>query len=231
MEDKKTKIIGIIQKLLIHANDQEGTPEGDAFKSKAARMMSKYRIEEADIDLEDDNFIYDTFDFFIDGDLHPQWVGSLVWMFCNTFDCKSVVRKDHTRGCRTWEVIGTFHDVETVLYFIDVVSRHIEKETRKKCPRKDQSKKRNQMGNIAVSIIWQRLHELKKQMESIVEDDPNAKALIIRKMDEVEEAFNELYPGIQPSKEEKFDMPKEPDLIKAGINTGETAPLHFALED
>ena len=107
MDERKQKIIDKIQKILIKANDQEGTPEGDIFKRKAAIMMAKYRINETEIDLNgDDTFILDTFEFFNDGKQRPQWPGQVVNMFCYAFDCKTVYRKklDSTE----WEIIGTF---------------------------------------------------------------------------------------------------------------------------
>ncbi|MDP8268239.1 MAG: DUF2786 domain-containing protein [Candidatus Tenebribacter davisii] len=229
MNEDKQKIIDKISKILCQAKDQEGTPEGDTFKRHAAMLMAKYRIQETEVDLETDNFIADTFKFYKDGTKRPQWVSSVVSTFCATFDTKVIFRKfyDYTE----WEVIGTFSDVETTLYFIDVVTAHIEKEAWKFFPQKTYSGKRNQFGNVAASIIWERAWELKSQMDETIHAQEGCTALVVVKEKEIQEAMEEMYPNLRAGRRSKTDMPSDKKTWDAGKAAGKSAPLNFAIGD
>jgi len=229
MKEEKKRIIEKIQKIMVQAKDQEGTPEGDTFKKHAALLMAKYRIQETEIDLETDNFILDTFKFYKDGSKHPQWVSSIVSTFAHTFDCKVVFRT--LPEYREWELIGTFSDVETSLYFIEVVCGHIEKECFKTFPQKTYSGKRQQLGNVAADVIWNRAWELKHQMDQTIHADKNCTALVVVKEKEIEEAVAEMYPKLKKGKSEKRDMPSDMKTWAAGQEAGETAPLNFGIEE
>ncbi len=227
MQEDKQKIIDKIGKILIQAADQEGTPEGDTFKRHAAMLMAKYRIHETEVDLETDNFIMDTFEFYKDGTKRPQWVSSVVSVFCKTFDCKVLFRKfpEYTE----WEVIGTFSDVETTLYFIDVVTAHIEQKAWEAFPQKTYSGKRNQFGNVAAGVIWERAWELKNQMDTTIHEDEGCTALVVQKEKEIQEAMDEMYPNLTSSRAKKKDMPSDKKTWDAGTAAGKSAPLNFAI--
>lgn len=229
MEDKKMEIIEKIQKMLLLAKDQDGLPEGDAAKSMAARLMAKYRIQETEIDLETDRFSLDTFSFLKDGPRVPQWVSSIISAFTYTFDCKSVFRT--TFEGKEWEIIGTFSDVETVLYFVEVVCHHIEAAGFETFGAVNRHKKRQQLGNVAAEVIWQRTMELKTQMDKTIHEDSGCTALVIKKEKEVGDALNELYPNLTSSKREKTDFPSDAKTLAAGRKAGETAPMNFAVEE
>lgn len=229
MKEDKKKIIEKISKILIQAKDQEGTPEGDTFKKHAALLMAKYRIQETEVDLSTDNFILDTFTFYMDGSKHPQWVPSIVSTFAHTFDCKVVVRTKY--DCKEWELIGTFSDVETALYFIEVVCGHIEREAYKMFPQKTFSGKRQQFGNVAASVIWDRAWELKNQMDETIHADSDCTALVIVKEKEIQSALDELYPNLPEGKSVKKDLPFDKKTWDAGRKAGESAPLNFAIEE
>lgn len=228
MEEEKQKIIDKIQKIMIQANDQKGTPEGDTFRSAAARLMAKYRIKETEVDLDQDNFIMDNFEFWNDGKRRPQWPGTLVSTFCYIFDCKTIFREYTDRT--EWEIIGTFSDVETTVYFIDVVSAHIEKASHEEFPQKTYSGKRNQFGNVAASVVWNRAWELKEQMDTTIHEDEGCTALVVQKIQEIKDAVDEMYPKLKKSKGKKKDLPDDRKTWEAGRKAGETAPLNFAIE-
>jgi hypothetical protein len=229
MEEEKQKIIDRIQKCLLLAKDQDGTPEGEVAKKTAAMLMAKYRIHETEVDLETDNFIMDTFEYWNDGAKRPQWPGSIVSTFCHVFDCKTVFREYPDRT--EWEIIGTFSDVETTVYFIDVVSAHIEKKAKEQFPQKSFSGKRNQFGNVAAIVIWERAWELKKQMDTTIHEDEGCTSLVIQKTKEVKEAVEELYPNMKKRKGKKKDLPDDKKTWEAGRKAGESAPLNFAIEE
>jgi len=229
MEDRKQKLIEKIQKILIHAKDTEGTPEGDTFKRQAAILMTKYRIKETELDLEEANFIYDTFEFWADGKVVPEWVGDVVALFCSVFDGKNVYRKYHDRY--EWEIFGTFSDVETILYFVEVVTAHIEFEAYKTWPQKTYRGKREQFGNAAFLTLYDRAMDLKNQMDQTLHEDENCTALVVKKAEEVSEAMHEFYPNLKYSKKRKRNLPEDKKTLSAGKKAGETAPLNFAIEE
>ena len=228
MKEEKKRIIEKIQKIMIQAKDQEGTPEGDTFKRHAAVLMAKYRIQETEIDLETDNFILDCFRFQNDGAKRPQWVGMVVSIFARTFDCKVIFREHY--DFTEWELIGTFSDVETSLYFVEVVCAHIERECWNTFPQKTYSGKRQQLGNVAAEVIWNRAWELKSQMDETIHADSDCTALVIVKEKEIEDAVHEMYPNLKKTKGKKRDMPNDKKTWDAGRKAGESAPLNFAIE-
>jgi hypothetical protein len=229
MKKEKKDIIEKISKLLLLANDQEGTPEGESAKSFAARLMAKYRIKETEVDLETDSFCLDTYIFYKDRGNVPQWCGRLVSLFCYIFDTQSVFR--NYPDYQEYEVIGTFSDVETVLYFLDVCNHHIEKACWKTWPSERNWRKRQQTGNEAVSILWDRAMELKQQMDSTINEDESCTSLVVQKQDEIKKSLNELYPKLGKPRSEKLDLATDSKSKEAGINAGRTCPLNFAIEE
>lgn len=229
MKEEKQKIIDKIQKMLLKAKDQEDTPEGNTAKNMACRLMAKYRIKESEIDLDTDSFVKTDFTFMKDIQKVPQWVDQIVAMFCNTFDCRNIYRQYTDRN--VYEIIGTFSDVETVYYFVEVVCHHIQEEALEMWPAERNWRKRNQLGNVAAEVIWNRLWELKTEMDKTIHEDENCTALVIRKTEEIRDAIQELYPNLKKGKSKKLDMPDDSATLKAGMEAGESAPLNFAIEE
>jgi len=227
MNEKKQAIIEKIQKILIQAKDQENTPEGNTFKKHAALLMAKYRIKETEIDLETDNFILDKFEFQNDRKIQPQWVGRVVYTFSNLFDCETVMRKKW--DSKEYEFIGTFSDVETAMYFTEVVCNHIEAECYKEFPQKTYAKKREALGNVAASVIWDRAWELKKEMDTSIHEDKNCTALVIQKADEIKEAVADLYPNLRIARRRKTNLPSDQQTWDKGTAVGNSAPMNFAI--
>ena len=229
MKEEKKRIIEKIQKILLLAKDQEGTPEGDTAKRQAALLMAKYRIEETEVDLETDNFILDTFEYPRDGKDVPQWVGRMVGVFCWCFDTEAVGRR--TYEGYEWEIIGTFSDVETTLYFIEVASHHIKKAAWEAWPSKRTWRKRQQLGNEAVDVLWDRVWELKDQMDKTINEDANCSALVVRKKDEIRAAVEEMYPNLRKARSRKIDRATDEKTRRAGRKAGETCPLNLGIEE
>lgn len=233
MKPEKKAIIEKIAKILIQARDQEGTPEGDTFKRHAGILMAKYRIQETEVDLETSSFILDKFKFLNDGPDIPQWVGQIVGIFCNTFDCKAVRRNTH-KGFeitgKEYDIIGTFSDVETSMYFIEVVCHHIEKECWVTWPKSRNHGKREELGNTAMLVIQERAKELKTQMDQTIHESEGCSALVVQKGKEISEAMKELFPNLSYSRGKSLKLPSDAKTRDAGRRAGKTAPLNFAIE-
>ncbi len=228
MKKEKQQIIETIQKMLLLAVDQDGTPEGENAKRHAALMMAKYRIQETEVDLETDNFILDRFTYDYDGPDVPQWVGRLVGVFCQCFDTETVFRAKF-QG-KEWEIIGTFSDVETTKYFINIASHHIMQAGWNLWKNDKNWRKRQQLGNEAVDVLWKRVWELKEQMDSTIHADENCSALVVQKEAEIKEAIEEMYPNLKTAKNKKIDRAMDEKTKNAGKNAGETCPLNYGIE-
>lgn len=230
MKQEKQEIIEKIQKMLLLAKDQDGKPEGEAARSMAARLMAKYRIQETEIDLETDNFIRDSIETYYDGENFPQWIGPVISLFCYVFDTKVIFRDSKWNGTREYEIIGTFSDVETVLYFSEVCIHHIEKAGMKAWPKDANWKKRNQLGNEAYHVLWDRAYELKRQMDSTINEDEGCTALVVKKTDEISAAMKEMYPNLTSVRGSRMDRATDAKTREAGQEAGRSCPLNFAVE-
>ena len=130
---------------------------------------------------------------------------------------------------KEWDIIGTFSDVETSLYFINVVCHHIEKECWKTWPQKTYRGKREQLGNVAASVIWNRTGELKAEMDKTIHEDPNCTAMVVQKEKEISEAIAQMFPNLGTSRRQVENLPRDAKTLMAGKKAGETAPLNFAI--
>ncbi len=230
MNERKMEIIEKIQKILLLAKDQEGKPEGDTAKRHAAILMAKFRIDETEVDLETDNFILDSFVHEFDCGHMPQWVGRICSVFAHVFDTKVIWRDQYFPEAREFEIIGTFSDVETVMYFCEVAIHHIYAAGLDAWPSDRNWKKRNQLGNHAVDALWNRAYELKNQMDETIHEDENCTALVVKKVDEIDAAIEEMYPNLK-STSINIDRASDSKTVNAGRAAGETCPLSFAIED
>ena len=233
MDEKKQAIIAKIEKIMIQANDQEGTPEGNSFRQKAALMMAKHRIIESELDLEMDggNLIKDQFSFLADGEKIPQWVGNVMQVFSRIFDVKAIRRNFtwESPNRREWDYIGTFSDVETAMYFASVCVNHVDKAGWKKFPAPRNWRKRNQLGNVAARIIVSRAYDLKKDMDVTMHENEVCRNLVVCKADMINEAVAEEYPNLS-AKVSRADMPSDKSTIEAGKVAGESAPMNFGIK-
>lgn len=231
MDEKKQEVMEKIAKLLTLAEDQSGKPEGESARAFASKLMAKYRIAESEIDLgQDGNGIFhdeDGWEGLNDQGGKRQWVADLAWYLADTFDCRNYIST--YRG--TVHFIGTEGDIETVLYFMDIVFGHIEKEARKICPKPEQYRKRNVFGQAAVLVIRDRLAELKATMKKEVAEYSGGYELMVVKGDLVNKTAEDYF-GKQGMKNARNTSVNSQDrrLILAGMTAGRTAPLNRALE-
>lgn len=232
MEDRKLEIIEKVQKCLLLSKD-ESTSEGerDAAKRRAALLMAKYRIEETEVDLDQHNFVYDVHEYYWDAGHKLQWAGRIASLFCWVFDTKMVFRDFSISEYTEFEIFGTFSDVETVLYFIEVATHHIEQACTKKWPKERNWKKRQAMGNIAVDALWQRAWELKEQMDQTIHEEEGCTALVVKKTDQISKDIEEMYPDLKKARNKKIDRDCDLATAQAGIEAGKTCPLNFAVEE
>lgn len=231
MKAEKQTIIDKIQKLIRLGNDQAETPEGKSAMRMAGLMMAKHRITEMELDLETDAFNLDQFEVPFDGTDVPQWVPTLCGCFADTFDCKIIMRRREAHQDRQFDVIGTMSDVETAMYFIEVVLHHIMAECWKTWPQPSYRGKREQVGNVAVNVIWQRASELKAEMVREFEEEDSSMALVVKRDDELQEAVAEMFPHLKKASQKKQNLPSDAKSLIAGSRAGETAPMNFAVED
>lgn len=119
------------------------------------------------------------------------------------------------------------------MYFIDIVHQHVEDACWETWPQKRYRGKREQVGNVAIEVIHRRLFDLKRSMKEEVNKEEESKALVVRKMDAVNETVAAMYPTLIHSKAKKINRPGVDDLKShlAGVKAGETAPLNHAITE
>lgn len=230
LEERRQELIAKVEKCLKLASDQEGTPEGDVAKRQAALLMTKYRIEESELDFGEHNFVYDVFEFHWDGAVPSVWDNRLVQVFANLFDCRMVYRDLKYRGISEYEIFGSSSDVETVMYFCEVCSHWINTKIWEKHPQDKYKQKRRAMGNIAVDVLWERTWELKQQMEENLQENEACRDLVVKKTDQIDKEINEMYSKLR-KKSMKVDRDCDLDTAQAGIEAGKSCPLNFAIEE
>ena len=231
MDEKKQEMMERIGKLLLLAADQDGKPEGENARAMASKLMAKYRIAESEVDLKAGNSIYEdkegweglTDEF---GKVR-QWVSDLGSCLAKTFDC-SIWRSPSTG---TLHFIGTSSDIETVLYFMDVLYNHIEGSAWEVVPQESYGNKRNIFGQSAVMIIRDRLNKMYAQMAAETAYQ-GGNALVVVKNELVAKTASDIFKerGFVTSRNKhvKSTM-RDASIIAAGIAAGKSAPLNKAI--
>ena len=234
MEENKQRILDKIAKCLTLAKDQAGLPEGEAAAKRASEMMAKYRIAESEIDLSSKSSSdicedKEGWEGLCDKGGKRQWICMLAGSLANTFDCQYWISPSNN----TLHFIGTTGDIETCLYFMDVVYGHIERESRKLLPRLDQWRKRNVFGQAAEFEVSIRLRKMKEDMDKEIKKPEYSGGydLIIVKNDLVKQAAKDIFEerGFISARS-NFVQSTDAKIIRAGKEAGKTAPLNLAIE-
>lgn len=235
MNIDKERILDKLAKILTLANGAKGTPEGDAARRMLMREMAKHSIKESEIDLEKgkgtaSDYIFEDeegWEGLNDEGGMRQWVSALAGSIASTF------------GGRVWinpmkntiHFLATAGDLETCLYFMDVIYSHIEKAARKECKRPEDWKKRNIFGQAAWQEVSHRLYVMKQEMDSAIKEYSGGTEVMIVKNDLVKKTVDDLF------KERGFGVGKsnwlkssDQKLMDAGKKAGRTAPLHRGIE-
>lgn len=234
MDQEKERILEKLAKLLTLSNDQAGKPEGIAARAMAIKLMAKHSIEETEINLEDGKGVNaqtifedeDGWEGLCDRGGKRQWVANLAWSIANTFNARTYTS---TRQ-GTIHFLATAGDLETCLYFMDVVYSHIEKAARKQCPKPEDWKKRNVFGQAAWQEVDMRLADLKREMKAAFSEYTGGTELVIVKDALVQKTVDELFRerGYGKSKDTSV-RGGDAGTIAAGRIAGKTAPLHRAI--
>ena len=236
MEDNKQAIMDKIAKLLTLSADQSGKPEGETARLMASKLMAKYRIAESEIDLstKSGSDIFNDEDGWSGmNDEHGmrQWVADLGSNLAKTFDCRMWMSSHHG----TIHFVGTAGDIETCLYFMDVVYGHIEREARRKLPLASQRQKRNIFGQAAIWEVSARLLHMEIDMRSEMKKVYSGGSdLMIIKNDLVEKTYSQIQEefGLKLVKRKDLKVSENHrDIILAGQRAGKTAPLNKAISN
>jgi len=231
MDEKKQAILDRIAKALTLAKDQAGMPEGKAAQEMASKLMAKYRIAESEIDLstKSSSDIFEDeegWEGLCDEGGKRQWVSSLGGSIARAFDCSMWINPSNN----TLHFIGTASDLETVLYFMDSVYGHIEREARKMMPRPELWKKRNVFGQAAEYEVSLRLMDMKRQMDDETKVYSGGYDLMIVKNDLVQKTAKDIFRerGFGKSTS-NFVKSNDSKIINAGRAAGKSAPLNLAI--
>jgi len=233
MDFNKEKELEIIAKLICLSKDQAGKPEGILAAKMAAKKMAKIGVTEAEIDLaraDGTGIVEDVegWEGLTDQGGKRQWVADLASSIGSSFGCKMYFSEYRN----SIHFVGTLGDLETCLYFMDVIFAHVEKAARKELPKAAQWKLRNVFGQAAVSEISYRLYDMKRAMEEEIKAAyKGGTELMVVKDDRVSKSFSEI------SKERGFTSARRSDVriqnsavTAAGRAAGKSAPIHRAIK-
>jgi len=234
MDFNKEKELEIIAKLICLSKDQAGKPEGILAAKMAAKKMAKIGVTEAEIDLaraDGTGILEDAegWEGLCDQGGKRQWVADLACAIGDTFGCKMYFRE---WGGGTIHFVGTLGDLETSIYFMDVIFSHIERAARKQCPKPTQWKLRNLFGQEATMEVAYRLHSMKAEMEKeIKESYKGGTELMVVKGDLVRKTFSELgrERGFTSARSSRVNL-QNSSIQAAGRAAGKSAPIHRAIK-
>lgn len=233
MDQAKEAVLEKLAKLMTLGRAEAHNHEGQAALRMAAKLMAKHQIEESEIDLKEGQAngqtIFedeDGWEGLNDQGGKRQWVSWLAGSIAQTFNGRHWI--DTYRG--TIHFLATASDLETCLYFMDVVYSHIEKEARKACPKPSQWKDRNVFGQAAWEEVNLRLIEMKRQLDGAIKEYSGGYDLVVVKDALVKETVDDLFKsrGFGTSKSNAVKS-NNMNLIAKGRIAGKTAPLNKAI--
>jgi len=227
MEFEKQTILDRIVKMMLLAKDQEGTPEGETAKNMAFKIMQKFRIDETELDLDnEDCLVDDGYQVGIDKGGKRQWIIDLSGDLAHVFDCKTY----HYSYSMDIHFVGTGSDVETCVYFLAMIYGHIEREAWKMFPAESRWKSRNEFGTAAQEVVWSRLSAMKQEMDKAVQAmAESCTDLVIRKAEMVAESYDLMIQekGWKMKTSKRNDVKvRNQKTLEAGREAGRTAPLN-----
>lgn len=135
MDEKKAKMMSVLEKMLRLAMDEGATAgEKEVAERKASEIMTKYKIQRSELTLQDvsdpDSGMGRNECQIID--LNAKWIITLITGLAQVFECKPLMRQDRTyrNGRRHTklgglEVFGEQDDVETVVEMFNRIQLHI----------------------------------------------------------------------------------------------------------
>ncbi len=237
------RIVERIKKLLALATSQN-PHEAALAAAKAQELLFRHNLSMAMVEAATEggansDYVNDRFDS--GGWMH--WRRRLLAAVARNNFCRGV----SYQGTREVGIVGEPHNVTVVKHLYAFLVREIIRlaDTGVRADRTlDEEERRAWKRSFylgAVRTIAQRLTE---QRERDVNADPNAAALVVRKDQELEDAYREHFPGLHPddhaSDEEEEAPPKRADRgprrprrddgYRAGLIAGRTIPLNLPLE-
>ena len=234
MDAAKEAVLEKLAKLMTLGKAEAHTPEGQSAMRMAAKLMAKHCIQESEIDLKEGNVngqtIFedeDGWEGLNDQGGKRQWVASLAAAIGGTFGGRCWINP----GKGTIHFLATASDLETCLYFMDIVYSHIEREERKECRKPEQWRERNIFGQAAFEEVSIRLWEMKREMDKAVSTYSGGTDLMVIKNDLVTTTVDELFKerGFGASKSNWIKSSNK-NLIQKGRIAGKNAPLNRAVE-
>lgn len=227
---KKQQMMDKVAYCLNLSRDQEGTPEGDAAMSMAAKLMAKYRIAETELDFGNKNksdIFENELDGLCDKGGRRQWVLDLGSHLCMSFNCKCYFSE--YKGTITF--VGTEADLITVEYMFETILNHINRGAREMWPKDVNWRKRNIFGTAAVQVVSDRLWKIRQEMEKATKAAYSGGTdLVVVKDGKVKEEFENITASFKKAKRKKVDF-SDRKTWAAGRLSGESASLNQQIED
>ncbi len=167
----RAKIIEKVQKLLAFGNDFRGNEkEAAAFISNAQDLISRYQIEEAELQSKSDIPLVFTHDYIETGKKSSiLWKEKLIFIIADVNNCKYLIHtvpadnyyEKYTHGFKKYLIGGTASNIEIVKILFNLICNQVEYFTKQmKCKGKTES---NSYRLGMTTRIGQRLRDSKEK--------------------------------------------------------------------
>lgn len=226
MNPQKLELLKKLQALA--ASDPE-SEEAKTAATMAAQIMEKYGLCTADLEI-DGRLSADNITEFWEksySDDMIKWEGMLLSSVSTAFDCRCIrlIPSKGSGETTTLSLMGARTDVEIASWFFSSLHRRIGKMTEKH----SRSKVRNQdFGMGIVTAVNQRLFEMRQEQnrvrQSSGEEGERITALVLRKKNDVDEEFEQRYPGAKADGRRK-NRPTDRASFLEGILAGNKMSL------
>ncbi len=168
------KVKGLLSKTVEAGATQE---EAASAANVAQQLITKYRLEIAELDSDDDEISEHKLPLFA-GQRIINWRSDLAYWICEFNGCRPIYRKHKDQVVLT--IIGRPGDVAIVRYLFDTIGDQIEQFSKQALIRDEGSGKRftNSFKHGAVSRVVQRMRQAHKSTLAQAEADSRTTAIV-----------------------------------------------------
>ena len=169
MEEKKAKMMSILEKMLRLAMDDGATAgEKEVAERKASEIMAKYKIHRSELSLQDksdpDAGMGRNFCKIID--LNSKWIITLISGLTTVFECRPLLHTGYRKKITGMEVFGEQDDVETVVEMFNRIQLHITWAAWKELGQNAGTRRLRSFCQGASDRVYYRLQKMYKRMQS-----------------------------------------------------------------
>jgi hypothetical protein len=228
MDEKTRKVIQKCQKLLALASS-DNEHEASLAMKRLGEIMARHEIDMAQVRMSQSEAERDGVEEKSRDGLGMRlrtWEGILCSGIAKAFDCQYFYSKGSKYSGRPWQghYIGFKQDIQMALYFSDYLVRTVGRSVYDTEFTGKKEKNTFCMG-MAARIVT-RMREMYERKQEIIRTDPNCRALVISKGNEVARYMNQNH---KLGKSRPVNITGSRHAYMAGQAAGDKVPLNRAL--